>query len=151
VSRQSDAKKARRKKRKAAQDSTWIPGQVYEEPVGADEEADGEAEAVGEAVAHLDDWLTERGWVLDDDTTANLVSWVYPPSAVDVDDDSAEPVTRMWATVAENDEEVALEFGALLVGTGGDDAAYVLDPTNLAEDLAALESYRPGLARPELR
>jgi hypothetical protein len=147
VSRQSDAKKARRKKRKAAQDSTWIPGQVYEELVGADEEA----EAIGEAVAHLDDWLTERGWVLDDDTTAILVSWVYPPSAVDVDDDSAEPVTRMWATVAENDEEVVLEFGALLVGSGADDEACVLDPANLAEDIAALEAYRPGLARPELR
>jgi hypothetical protein len=135
VSRQSDAKKARRKKRKAVQ---RLP-------------ADQDYNAIGDAVAELDDWLAERGWVLDDDTVANLVSWVYPPSAVDGGDENAERVTRMWITVAENDEEVVLEFGALLVGAGGGDEAYVLDPANLAHDVAALEAYRPGLERPELR
>jgi len=100
-------------------------------------------------VAERDDWLTERGWVLDDDTTANLVNWVYPPSAVESDDDTVESVTRVWMAVAENDDEIALEFGALLVGAC--DEAYVLDAASLAEDVAALESYRPGRERPGLR
>lgn len=145
MSRQSDAKKNRRKKRKAAQDSAWIPARVYQELVASDED-----DPVTEAVADLDDWLTERGWVLDDGTTANLVSWVYPPSAGEFDDDSVEPVTRVWITVTENVDEVMLEFGAVLVGSGGGDDAYVLAPETLADDVPALEAYRPGLACPEL-
>lgn len=148
MSRQSDAKKARRKKRKAAQDASWIPDRVYEELVGADDEVYDE---MAEAVADIDDWLSERGWVLDDDTTVNLVSWVYPPSAAEFDDEDVEPVTRIWITVAEDDEEVVLEFGAVLVGFGGADEPYLLGHDSLADDVAALEAYRPGSVRPELR
>jgi hypothetical protein len=145
MSRKSQAKQARRKKRQAARDASWIPEPAFEELVGADDTAD----AIGEAVAAIDEWLSSRGWGLDSESAENLVSWFYPPSAVESDDEEREPVTRIWITVVENDEEVVLEFGAALVGAGGDDETYVLDPETLAEGIAALEAYRPGLPRPE--
>lgn len=108
------------------------------------------ADAVAEAVADLDDWLTARGWVLDEHDNAGVVSWAYPPSAATVDDESREPVTRMWVTVTEDDAEVLVEFGAAVVGAGADGGVYVLDPDRLADHVAALEAYRPGSSRPEL-
>jgi hypothetical protein len=111
--------------------------------------ADSAAGGIGEAVAAIDDWITERGWVLDAENADDVVSWVYPPSAGSFDDEDREPVTRVWITLVEDDDEVALEFGAAVVGAGADDSVYVLDPDGLADDLAVLEAYRPGLPRPE--
>ena len=139
MSRQSQAKKARRRKRQAAREVTWIP-----ESIG--DAADG----IGEAVADIDDWITERGWVLDAENADDVVSWVYPPSAASFGDEDREPVTRVWITLVEDDDEVVLEFGAAVVGAGADDGVYVLDPDGLADDLAVLEAYRPGLPRPEV-
>lgn len=134
------AKKARRRKRQAVREAAWLPEAVLTDP----------ADAIDEAVAGIDDWIGARGWELDTETSAGLISWVYPPSAVSSDDEDREPVTRMWITVAEDDDAVVLEFGAALVGSGADDEVYLLDPDTLAEDVAALEAYRPGLPRPEL-
>lgn len=143
MSRQSDAKQARRKKRKAAQDAAWIPENIYTELVAADDDP------IAEAVADIDEVLASRDWVLDVDGSEHLVSWFYPPSAAECDDEDREPVTRMWITVAEDDDAVALEFGAVLVGSGPDDDTYLLDPESLDNEIAALEAYRPGLPRPE--
>jgi hypothetical protein len=137
VSRQSQAKKARRRKRQSAREATWI----RESMVAAD--------GIGEAVADIDDWIAARGWVLDAENADDVVSWVYPPSAASFGDEDREPVTRVWITLVEDDDEVVLEFGAAVVGAGADDGVYVLDPDSLAEDLAVLEAYRPGLPRPE--
>lgn len=145
MSRQSDAKRARRRKRQTAQSAVWLPKPVFEELTAADDDA----EAIGDAVADIDEWMTARGWVLDVETAVDLVSWVYPPSAADFVDDGREPVTRIWITVDEGDDEVLLEFGAVLVGAGGEDVTYLLHPDNLADHVAALEAYRPGLPRPE--
>lgn len=112
---------------------TWIP------------ETD---DAITDAVAGLDDWLTARGWVLDQHDSAGVVSWAYPPSAAAPDDESREPVTRMWVTVTEDDAEVLVEFGAAVVGA--DDGVYVLDPDRLGDHVAELEAYRPGSPPPEL-
>jgi hypothetical protein len=68
-----------------------------------------------------------------------------------IDDDDIEPVTRIWITLDEDNDEVVLEFAALLVGFGADDEPYVLDPQTLADAVAELEAFRPGLARPVLR
>lgn len=144
MSRSSDAKKARRRKRQTARDVAWIPEPVYENLRAADD-----AEAISEAVADVDEWITDRGWLLDTENSEVLVSWVYPPSATEFVDDIREPVTRLWITAAEDGDAVVLEFGAALVGAGGTDDSYLLDPDTLAEDIAALEAYRPGLARPE--
>ena len=137
MSRQSEAKKARRRKRQSARGVTWIP----ESMVAAD--------GISEAVADIDDWITARGWVLDAENADDVVSWVYPPSAASFGDEDREPVTRVWITLVEDDDEVVLEFGAAVVGAGADDGVYVLDPDSLAENLAVLEAYRLGLPRPE--
>lgn len=139
MSRQSDAKKARRRKRQAGRDSGWLREAAFAHQVGT----------VDGAVAGIDEWLTPRGWVLDTHNT-DVVSWFYPPSAEQFDDEDLEPVTRIWISIEEDDDAVALEFGSVLVGFGADDEPYVLDPESLADDVAALEVYRPGLSRPVL-
>lgn len=145
MSRQSDAKRARRRKRQAAREAARIPEEVYNGLVD-----DGGDEAIAEALAGIDEWISGRGWVFDTENAANLVSWVYPPSASQFDDENLEPVTRIWITVAEDDEEIVLEFGSALVGFGEHDDPYLLDPGTLADDIAALEAYRPGLPRPDV-
>lgn len=145
MSRSSDAKKARRRKRRAARDAYWVPQSALDRMQADDDRID----AIDEAMADIDDWLTTRGWVFDTETT-DVISWFYPPSAAQFDDDDLEPVTRIWITLDEDDDEVVLEFGSVLVGSGADGEPYVLDPDSLEENIAALEAYRPGLPRPVL-
>lgn len=149
MSRDSQAKKARRRKRQASRDGAWLPAPVFEDVLSAEAESD----EIGEAVAAVDEWITGRGWVLDTDNAGDhLVSWFYPPSAVEFDDDQREPVTRIWIVVEEDDDELVLTFGATLVGAGEDakDGPHLLDPQTLPDDIGALESYRPGLPLPVL-
>lgn len=157
MSRSSEAKRARRRKRHAGRDSTWVPEALFgellaeraqdaEEDAGPDAGPEAVAEALADAVAGVDEMMTGRGWVLDEASIGNdLVSWVYPPSAVESADRSVEPVTRMWIAVHEDDSEVELTFGATLAGSGpADDGPHRLDPDRLADALAALEAYRAG-------
>lgn len=149
MSRDSQAKKARRRKRQAARDAAWLPAPVFEDVLTADAEHD----EIGEAIAAVDEWLAGRGWVLDSENAADhLVSWVYPPSAAEFDDDDSESVTRIWIVVEEDDEELELAFGAALVGAGpaDDEGLLLLDPETLPEDIGALESYRAGQPVPVL-
>ncbi len=147
MSRGSDAKKARRRKRQSARDVAWLPAPAFDQMLTDEDRLDG----VDEALAAIDEWITGRGWVLDTDNAGDqLVSWVYPPSAAQFDDSRLEPVTRIWITLLEEPDKVVLECGALLVGFGADDEPYVLDPDSMAEDIVAVESYRPGLTRPAL-
>ena len=147
MSRDSAAKKARRRKRQAARDYVWLPAPVFAEVLSAEEEFD----EIGGAVSAIDEWIVGRGWVLDTDNAGDqLVSWVYPPSATEFDDDEREPVTRVWIVVTEDDDQLELAFGAALVGAGvaEGDGLYLLDPQTLPDDIGALESYRPGLPLP---
>lgn len=145
MSRNSQAKKARRKKRQATRAATWIPAGEFDQMLDDEEHLD----ALDAAIGDIDDWLTPRGWVLDSETTENtgLMSWFYPPSAVEVDDPDLEPVTRLWINLTEDDEEVLLEFGCLLVGFGSEDEPRVLDPDRFAEDIPVIEAYRFGMPR----
>jgi hypothetical protein len=96
-----------------------------------------------EAVTELDALLIERGWEFDEEfSNAEIVSWFYPPSAAESDaagsdDETREPVTRMWLTNSE-------EQHVLLVGTGPDDHDYVFTRDELVESLDELEAYRAG-------
>ena len=147
MSRDSQAKKARRRKRHASRDAAWLPLPVFEDVLSAEAESD----EIGEAVAAVDDWITGRGWVLDTDNAGDhLVSWFYPPSAAEFDDDHREPVTRIWIVVEEDDGELVLTFGAALVGADNGDGVYLLDPQTLPDDIGAIEAYRPGLPLPVL-
>lgn len=145
MSRKSDAKKARRRKRQAAGQASWIPAPVFEQILADDDRLDG----IDEAVADIDEWMTQRNWVLDTDNT-EVISWFYPASAMQFDDEDVEQVTRVWIALDEDDDELVIEFGALLVGFGADDEPYVLDPDRLEGHIAELEAYRPGLPRPVL-
>lgn len=146
MSRNSQAKKARRKKRQAARAATWMPEAEFTQVL----DDEGHLDALDAAIGDIDDWLAPRGWVLDTETAEHtgLVSWLYPPSATEFDDADREPVTRVWIAVTEDDDEVLLEFGCLLVGSGPDDEPLVLDPDTLADDVAALEAYRSGMPSP---
>ena len=149
MSRDSQAKRARRRKRQAARDAAWLPAPVFEEVRTAETEF-GE---IDEAIAAIDEWLAGRGWVLDSENSADhLVSWVYPPSAAKFDDSDSESVTRIWIVVDEDDEELELSFGAALVGAGSadDQGLFLLDPETLPDDIGALESYRAGSPVPVL-
>lgn len=134
-----EAKKARRRKRQAARS-------VGRMPAGPD---DAYSE-IADAVTEINAWLVGRGWVLDEENaTDDLVSWVYPPSAADADGDR-EPVTRIWIALQEDDEQVVLEMGTVLVGAGGDDGASLIAPESLAEQIEVLEAFRIDDPRPDL-
>lgn len=142
------AKQARRRKRQAARDSTWVADSVYQDLFG-DRFGDPVGDPVAEAVAGVDEVMAERGWVADDASVGDgMVSWVYPPSATEFDDPAVEPVTRIWIS---HDGAAELAVGATLVGSGlADDGPYRLDPDRLGDTLEALESYRAGDPRPAL-
>ena len=158
MSRNSEAKKARRKKRQAARGPVWAP-----EPMPAlDDEVEGlpEDDEIVAAIGEVSRWIAGRGWVLDVENSGDdLVTWVDPPSAAELGDDDLEPVTRVWLAVEEDDEEVAIVMGATLVGAGVEvddsaeeltDGLYLLDLGTLADDVAVLEAYRAGQPWPEL-
>ena len=133
MSRNSQAKKARRRKRQAARAADRMPDGLSEE--FAD---------IAAAVAEINAWLVDRGWLLDEDTSDDdLLNWVYPPSAAEVAGD-AEPVSRIWIRLEEDDDAVTLEMGAVRVGADGEDGVYLLDQGLLIAQVEELESYRVG-------
>lgn len=118
MSKRSEAKKARRRKRQAAKEPRWTPA--------ADD------------LAAIDEELTERGWEFDvDHSTDEMVTWYYPPSGIDTDDESVETVTRLWLTEDE-------EWHLILAGSGEEGLDYVFDAEALLEHLDAIEAYRAG-------
>ncbi|KWX67132.1 hypothetical protein [Mycobacterium sp. NAZ190054] len=127
MSRRSDQKKARRKKRQAARGQTWIPAGVVEELQIASELEDFDAR------------LTERGWEfsldVDDETGA---AWYWPASEADVpDEDEVVNVTVVLLTPEDGGEIAHVVF----VGTA-DDYQFNLD--ELFEHLDVIEAYRIG-------
>lgn len=148
MSRNSDAKKARRKKRQVSRNARWFPEQQPQP------EEDHDPELV-EAVSTFEEWITARGWTFDlDFSTRGLASWYYEPSAAESEDDQvdeqaneqAEVVTRVWFTVGEyRDEDFPNRVSAALVGSGGGEGAtYSISPDQLIDHIEAIEAYRPG-------
>ena len=125
MSRRSDAKKARRKKRLATRAPRWNPDLAPDDDLAAVDEA-----------------LTERGWEFDvDHSTDELATWFYPPSGIDIDDESVESVTRLWLTEDE-------EWHVILVGAGPEGVDYVFSADALLDHLETVEAYRHGHADP---
>ena len=99
----TDAKKARRSKRRAKRDANWIPDTVLE---GIVEDVE-----LVEDLESFDSRITKRGWTFDDDQSdEEFVIWFYPPSGAEVGE-GLEPVTTIWMHVAENAEFVHLIAG----------------------------------------
>ncbi|KDF00394.1 hypothetical protein Y900_015945 [Mycolicibacterium aromaticivorans JS19b1 = JCM 16368] len=145
MSRKSDAKKARRKKRQASRDERWLPGDVK----GALDDVDVE---LAQAVEAFDEWLTSRGWTFDAEfSTDTLISWFFEPSAAAVADEGYEPVTRIWITASGDEDDFPEAVKAVLVGTGEDAGAlYTVEPEVLLAQIDPIEAYRPGDAVPVL-
>jgi hypothetical protein len=135
VSRKSQAKQARRKKRQATQNSRWIPETVLDELSG-----DIELAAVLE---RLDERITERGWVFDEELSDDESAlWYFIPSTAEVPDDGeVVPVTTI-AMTSEDADIVHVVF----VGTSDD---YQFGLEELFENLDAIEGYRVDSPIPE--
>jgi hypothetical protein len=130
VSRSSAAKKARRKKRQFGRNDRWLPAEVH---------------ADVEGVARIANEIIGRGWEFDREfSTENFITWFYPPSGVELDDESVESVTRIWLSDPE-------EPHVILVGSGEDDGVdYQFTVEELFARLDELETYRLGDPLPEV-
>ena len=139
MSRKSDAKKARRKKRQASRDARWLPDDVASTLDDVDVE-------LAQAVETFDQWLTSRGWTFDAEfSTDTMISWFFEPSAATVADEIHEPVTRIWITASGEADDFPEGVKAVLVGTGEDQGAlYAVAPEVLLAHIDSIESYRPG-------
>jgi hypothetical protein len=129
VSKRTDAKKARREKRRATRDDNWIPEGLLDELA--------EDVVLVEELERFDARITERGWTFDDEQSdEEFAIWFYPPSGAKVGD-GLEPVTTVWMYAPENAELVHL----IRVGSAGD---VQLSPDEFFERLAEIEAYRSG-------
>jgi hypothetical protein len=130
VSRASAAKKARRKRRQVARNDRWLPPEVH---------------ADVEGVALIANEIIARGWEFDREfSTENFITWFYPPSGVELDDEATEPVTRIWLSDPE-------EPHVILVGSGeADGVDYQFTVEELFDRLDEIEAYRIGDPMPEV-
>jgi hypothetical protein len=121
VSKSNVDKKARRKKRLASRNDRWLSPDAHAEVEG---------------VARIANVIIPRGWVFDaESSSGDVISWYYPPSGVETDADSIEPVTRIWLNNP-------AEPNVLLVGTGEDADDVVLTVEALFARLDAIEAHR---------
>lgn len=123
MSRSSAAKKARRKKRLTGRNDRWLPADVHAD-------VEGVTRIAGEIIG--------RGWEFDSEfSTEDFITWYYPPSAVEVDDESVEPITRIWLSDPE-------EPHVILVGSAEDGVDYQFAVDELFARLDEIEAYRLG-------
>ena len=135
-SKKAEAKKARRNKRRGAQNANWLPDAVLGELVDSQAEIAAELEL-------FDERITKRGWDFDDELSDDeLAIWYFAPSQAEIDDESIQAVTGICLTAADDAEIVHLMF----VGTVD---AIRLTPDELFKNIDAIEAYRVGEARPE--
>jgi hypothetical protein len=136
VSRQSEAKKARRKKRQSARNEFWIPEPVHERLV---EEVDIAAE-----LEDFDAGLTERGWTFSDDPNdEHGAIWFWPPSYVD----EVDPDEVVNATVVVLVPDDGGEIAHVIFAGGQENYQFELD--ELFDHLDRIEAYRLGDPLPE--
>src|SRR6185295_11174930 len=135
-SKKAEAKKARRNKRRAGRDATWVPDNIMGEVVATQA-------AIAAELELFDERITKRGWDFDDELSDDeLAIWYFAPSQSEIDDESTQAVTGICLTAADDAEIVHLMF----VGTDDD---IRLTPAELFENIDAIEAYRVGEARPE--
>ena len=129
MSRQTEAKKNRRKKRRAAQHASWLPDNVLDELVTTQA-------AIATDLEAFDQRITERGWTFDeDDSDEEFAFWFFGPSATEVDDEDVAPMTTIWMSADEDAEIVHL----MLAGTQSDRE---FAPDAFLEHLDVIEGYR---------
>lgn len=135
MSRRSQEKQARRKKRRAARDARWIPDAVLD---GLSEDI--ELAAVLEG---FDSRITERGWVFDEEASDDESAlWVYPPSVAEVATDDVASVTTVLLAADDGGDIAHVVF----VGTADD---YQFDLDEFFDNADVIEAYRLGHSVPE--
>ena len=135
MSKRSQAKQARRKKRRATQDARWIPKTVLD---GMSDDIE-----LAAVLEQFDERITERGWVFDDELSDDESAlWSFPPSAAAIADDDRVPVTTIAMTADDDGEVVHVVF----VGTADD---YQFEIDELFGHLDVIEGYRVGDPRPQ--
>jgi hypothetical protein len=112
----------------ASRNERWLSEQVHAEVEG---------------VARIANVIIPRGWVFDAETsTGDVISWHYPPSGIESDDDAIESVTRIWLSNP-------AEPHVLLVGSSeGDGGQYAFGVDELFARLDAIEAHRAQLGAP---
>jgi len=134
VSRRTQAKQARRKKRRVARDANWVPEGVLD---GLSDDIE-----LAAGLERFDERITERGWMFDDELSDDESAvWFYPPSGAEVGDEKVQPVTTAFISAADGGEFVHL----VLVGTAED---YQFRPDEVFDHVEVIESYRLGEPRP---
>ncbi|MGU3501405.1 hypothetical protein [Mycobacterium sp. C31M] len=129
MSKASDAKKARRKKRKTAGDARWVPEAVIDQLSAIQD-------AVVADLAEFDERITERGWTFDEEESDDdYAIWFYEPSGAQVE--AGVAVTSLWLDAAEDGTLVHVTF----VGTT---AKHTFSHDDLFARLDAIEAYRNG-------
>lgn len=111
-----------------ARNERWLPADV---------------QADVEGVALLADRILDRGWEFDSEfSTEQFITWYYPPSAAELEDESCEPVTRIWVTDPAQPHVILVGSNDVAHG----DYAFTVD--ELTAQLDAIEGYRAGDPRP---
>jgi hypothetical protein len=127
VSKSTAAKKARRKRRITARNDRWLPDDV---------------QADVEGVARIANQIVGRGWEFDREfSTESFITWYYPPSGAELEDESIEPVTRIWITDP-------AEPHVILVGSSEAGRDYTFNVDDLVARLDVIEAYRFGDPQP---
>lgn len=130
MSKRSDAKKARRRKRQATRNERWIPDNVMDSLT--------EETTTAAVLEAFDARITERGWVFDDELSdEESALWFYPPSQAEVPDEDLVDVTTVVLT-ADDAADVA---HVVFVGTADD---YQFNFDELFACLDVVEAYRLG-------
>ena len=121
MSRRTEAKKARRRKRRTVREERRLGGEVL-------------------SLEAVDEVLTDRGWEFDvENSTDDIATWFFPPSGVEMIGDTVESVTRIW--LGADDEDT---WHVIFVGAGAESVDYVFTADSLLENLEAIEEYRHG-------
>lgn len=127
MSRASEKKKARRKKRQSARNEAWLPADVVDQ-----------LELVA-ALEEFDAKLTDRGWLYGDETDDGAgVYWIWPDSSADVDHDAGTADATVIMLSPEDDGQIA---HVVFVGS---DADYQFNLDELFVHIEAIEGYRIG-------
>lgn len=134
MSRGSDAKKARRRKRQADQGVNRVSAESVDELADI-------PDAVVADLAEFDERITARGWIFDEDESSDdYAVWFYEPSGAQVSD--GLPVTSLWLDAAEDGEIVRVVF------VGSVDRYEFTHEELLDGALDVIEGYRHGAELP---
>jgi hypothetical protein len=127
VSKSTAAKKARRKRRISGRNDRWLPDDV---------------QADVEGVALIANQIVGRGWEFDREySNEKFITWYYPPSGAEVEDEAVEPVTRIWITDPAQPH-------VILVGSSEVGRDYTFSVADLMARLDVIEAYRIGEVEP---